>query len=408
MEVLSFQIFIWFFLALLLFVFEGFFSGSEMAFISVDPIKARQDPKIHFFVKHPDKLLVTTLLGTNLCVVANSAIFTYVLGNYFGYKDEYITIAIVSPLVLVFGETIPKTIARSRPYAFSKKVAVLFSMVYYAFSPFTSALLKLMRFFGQESLTRDIRLSREALSLIIEREANTEIEETEKELIQRIMDLRNIRAREVMKPIVQVMALEENDTVEKAVRLAKDSGYTRFPVYSKHIYNINKILNVFSLLDASLSEPVALYAQDAYFVPEFKNVWSIFLEMQAKKQPICVVVDEFGAALGIITVEDILEEVVGEIEDEYDLFYSRGEKIVKIDDRTYEVSGDTELDILEEVVGISFPKEDIYETVSGLLMFFMEKIPSKGEICKIGNAYFLVMDADEKRIRKVRLEIRDG
>ncbi len=408
MDSLPFTLFIWFALALFLLVLEGFFSGSEMAFISVDPIKARQNPKVHFFVRHPDKLLVTTLLGTNLCVVANSAIFTYVLGKYFGFRDEYLTIAIVSPLVLIFGETIPKTIARARPHAFSQRVVTLFSWIYLLFSPFTSAVLKLMGFFGQENLTRDIRLSREALSMIIEKEMDTEIEETEKELIQRIMDLRNIRAREVMKPIVQVMALEKNDTVEKAIKLAKDSGYTRFPVYNKHIYDIDQILNVFSLIDASLSEPVSLYAQDAYFVPEFKNVWSIFLEMQAKKQPICVVVDEFGAAVGIITVEDILEEVVGEIEDEYDLYYSEGEKIVKIDDKTYEVSGDTELDILEEVVGISFPKEDVYETVAGLLMFFMEKIPSKGEFCKIGNAVFLITDADKKRIKKVRLEIRDG
>ena len=402
------MLFFWLFIAVVLLLFECFFSGSEMAFISVDPLKVRNHREIHYFIRHSDRLLITTLLGTNFCVVANSSILTYILGRYFGVKEEYIVVAILSPVVLIFGETIPKSVARARPYAFTRRVAHVFASVYIVLSPLTKVFLKISQLFGQEGLTRDVRLSREALSLIIEGESVSEIEDTEKELIQRIMDLRNIRAREVMKPIVQVMALNESCTVEEAVVFAYKFGYTRFPVYRNHIYNITGILNIFSLIEASLADKISSYIQDAFFVPEFKNVWSIFLEMQERKHPICVVVDEFGAALGIITVEDILEEVFGEIEDEYDLSFSKGEKIVKLDDKTYLVSGDVELDMLEEILGISLPKKDVYETVSGLLMYFMEKIPSNGEVIKIENVLFEVLESDGKRVLKVRMEKLNG
>ncbi len=402
------MLFFWLFIVVVLLLFEGFFSGSEMAFISVDPLKVRNNREIHYFIQHPDRLLITTLLGTNFCVVANSSILTYVLGKYFGIKEEYIAVAILSPLVLIFGETIPKSVARARPYAFTARISHIFASIYIVLSPLTKIFLKISQLFGQEGLSRDVRLSREALSLIIEKESVSEIEDTEKELIQRIMDLRNIRAREVMKPIVQVMALNESSTVEEAVIFAHKFGYTRFPVYRNHIYNIVGILNIFSLIEASLKDKISSYIQDAFFVPEFKNVWSVFLEMQEGKHPLCVVVDEFGAALGIITVEDILEEVFGEIEDEYDLSHSKGEKIVKLDDKTYVVSGDVELDMLEEVLKISLPKKDVYETVSGLLMYFMEKIPSRGEVIRIENVLFEVLESDGKRVLKVKMEKLNG
>ena len=388
---MTYVVVFWVFFTVLFLFLEGFFSGSEMAFISLDPIKARSDEKLMFFVKHPEKLLITTLFGTNLCVVANSSFFTYMAKRYFGVNNELLTVVVLSPLILIFGETIPKSIAKTIPYRFSKRVVGLFSIAYFIFSPVVEVFSRIFRLLGYGEYTREVHISREDISSLMEEETLTsEIEEEEKELIQNLIALRGIKAREIMKPIVYVASLEERDSVLKAVVLARDTGYTRFPVYKEHIYNITGILNVFSLIDAELGESISSYVQPAYFVPEYKDAWQILIEMQENRLSLCVVVDEYGAALGLITIEDILEEVVGEIEDEYDLFSYRGDKLIRVSKNEYIVSGDLEIDLLEEELGIKFPREEVYETVGGLVLYYAGRIPREGEEFIINNVAFVI------------------
>ena len=392
------------FVVLLLLFLEGFFSGSEIAFLSLPPVKVKEDQRILFFLNNTEKLLATTLLGTNLCVITNSAFVTYILKKKYALDGEIYTVLILSPLVLLLGETIPKTLAKNRPESFSKKVIPVFSVVYKIFSPVSLFFIQLLKLLGQEGLSKELIVSREELPEIIEAEKNTDIKQREKELIQAILNLRHIRAKEVMKPIIQVRTLEKSHSVKNAVEIASQTGYTRFPVYEEHIYNIKGILNVFDLIDAPLESEISPFVKAASFVPETETVWNILKEMQDSHTPLVIVVDEYGAATGLITIEDILEELVGEIADEYDLFSSPQEKIVEESDGSYLVLGDAPVDLVEERLKLGLPKREAYETLAGLVMYLLDRMPKKGDKVSVGNCDLIVEDADERHIKKIRVK----
>ncbi len=382
---------------------EGFFSGTEIAFLSLPPVKGRGDSRIRFFIENADRLLATTLLGTNLCVIANSSYITYLMKKHLGIGQEFYIVLVVSPLVLVLGETIPKTIARNRPELVARTNVALFSIFYRLFLPVTGLLIKLLRMMGQEGLAKELIIKREDLPHIIDTHEETDIKEGEKELIASILKLKEIRAREVMKPIIHVRTLEAHHSVKMAVETFNQTGYTRLPVYEEHIYNIRGILNVFDVLDAPMEEEVGRHIKRALFVPETETVWMVLKQMQESKSPIAIVVDEYGAASGLITVEDVLEELVGEIADEYDLFRDYG-KIEEREDGTIVVPGDIPVDVVNERAGLELPEGEAYETVAGLVMYLMDRMPKVGERVFVGDYQIEVVEADHTHIKK--LEIR--
>lgn len=391
---------------ILLLLLEGFFSGSEIAFLSLPPVKGKADAKTSFFLNHTERLLATTLLGTNLCVITNSAFLTYVLKEHFGINNELYTVLILSPLILIFGETIPKTIAKNRPYLFTQKVLPVFAVMYKILSPLSLPFIHLLRLLGQEGLTRELIVSREELPTLISSEEETDIKVEEKEIIKSILSLKQKRAKDVMKPIFKVRTLETKHTVKTAIETAKHTGYTRFPVYEEHIYNIKGIVNIFDLINAPLKDEVGKYINKRHslFVPETETIWNVLKQMQSeKKTPIAIVVDEHGAATGLITVEDILEELVGEIADEYDLFAREQAEIQVLEDNTLVVPGDIRIEEVEKALGINLPKSDLYETVAGLIMYHLDRIPKKGEELTVGNVKFKVLECDEKQIKKVKV-----
>ncbi len=383
-----------------LLLLEGFFSGSEMAFISLPPVKAKNNKGILFFIRNTDKLLATTLLGTNLCVIANSSLVTYLVRKHLHTENELITVALLSPLVLVFGETIPKTIARNRPELFTKVAVVPFALAYKLLLPFSTPFLAILKLLGQEDLSRELSIKREDLPVIIQPGEQSDIKEGEKELIKSIIGLREVRVKEAMKPIIQVRTLEVNHKVKTAVETAQQTGCTRFPVYEEHIYNIRGILAVFDLLDAPLDAGIKDFVKPALFVPETETVWNALRQMQEKRTPIAIVVDEYGAATGIITVEDTLEELVGEIADEYDLLLPSA-KIEKVGEGVYLVPGNLPVDDLEKELGVNLPKRESYETVAGLIMFLLDRMPQPGDKVALEDVELVVKEADERKVKLV-------
>ena len=388
-------------IVILLLLLEGFFSGTEIALLSLHPIKAK-NPKVLFFLKNTERLLATTLLGTNLCVIANSSYVTYILRKYWGIENEIYTVLILSPLVLIIGETIPKTIAKNRPEALINANIELFTMAYKILSPLSAPFTQLLKLMGQEGIKRELTIKREDLPHIIDTRQKTDIKEGEKRLIESILRLREIRAKEIMKPIIKVRTLEVHHTVKMAVETFNQTGYTRLPVYEEHIYNIKGIVNVFDLIEAPLEEEVGRYIKKALFVPETETAWSILKQMQNQKLPLAIVVDEYGAASGLITVEDTLEELVGEIADEYDLFSGVGE-IVEIDGSCYIIPADIPVDEVCEKIKVELPKREAYETLSGLLMYMLDRVPKVGDKISIDGIELEVIEADEKKVKKVKL-----
>ena len=402
-------------LSLLLLLLEAFFSGSEIALLSSDLVKigelAREgDPrakKVNFFLRHPERLLSTTLLGTNLCVVLNASIVTYLISTRVTRgHSEWMTTLILSPMVLVLGETLPKSFFQRRPTSFALKVVVPLSWAYIVFRPFSTSLLLLARLAvpGWRGIDQRFYFTRDDLALLVENdEGVVQLEEEEKEIIHRVISLPQVRVRETLKPINQVVVLEEGEPVLRAAEIFHQWGYSRVPVYSGHVYNVIGVVTIYDLLrveDPTL--PVGAVKRPAYFVPEYKRVDELLQEMKERRVPMAVVVDEYGATIGITTVEDLVEELVGEIEDDFDVPLHEVREVVE-KDGGYLVDARIRLDFLKEEWGVELPKEDVYETLAGFLMYRLGRVPREGEEMVLDGWRFRIVEADDRSIKKVWL-----
>ncbi len=406
-------------LSLLLLLLEAFFSGSEIALLSSDLVKigelAREgDPRarrVDFFLRRPERLLSTTLLGTNLCVVLNASLITYLLSSRAAHgHSEWMTTLILSPLVLVFGETIPKSLSQRRPTSLALRVITPLSWAYVVFRPFSSSILALARLGvpGWKGIDQRFYFTREDLAFLVgNQEGVVCLDEEEKEIIYKVITLPRVRVRETLKPINQVVVLEEGETVMRAVEIFHQWGYSRVPVYSGHVYNVVGVVTIYDLLkveDPSLS--VGNVKRPAYFVPEYKRVDELLQEMKEMRVPMAVVVDEYGATIGITTVEDLVEELVGEIEDDFDVPLHQVREVQEMEGG-YLVDARIRLDFLKDEWGIELPKEDVYETLAGFLLFRLGRVPQEGEEVVLEGWLFRIVEADPRSIKRVWLgEVR--
>jgi len=402
-------------LSILLLLLEAFFSGSEIALLSSDLVKIGElerngDPrarKVNFFLRHPERLLSTTLLGTNLCVVLNASIVTFLLSSLLKRgHSEWMTTLVLSPMVLIFGETIPKSLFQRRPTSLALKVVVPLSWAHVIFRPFSASLLVLARMAvpGWRGIDQRFYFTREDLALLVENDQGAvQLEEEEKEIIHRVISLPQVRVRETLKPINQVVVLEEGEPVLRAVEIFHQWGYSRVPVYSGHVYNVVGVVTIYDLL--KVDDPtvvVGTVKRPAFYVPEYKRVDELLQEMKERRVPMAVVVDEYGATIGITTVEDLVEELVGEIEDDFDVPLHQVREVVE-QDGGYLVDARIRLDFLRNEWGIELPKEEVYETLAGFLMYRLGRVPREGEEVTLDGWRFRIVKADDRSVKKVWL-----
>lgn len=391
----------------------AFFAGSEFGMVSLDKSKLKMEAgrdkrkrEIYEFVTNPDNVLGTTLIGTNLCLVIVSSLFTA-----FVVKREILTEAqatiILSFVVLVFADILPKTIVRQNPdqkiskvFGIIKFSARLFYPITWLISKFNNAIFKL---FGLKLRDTKGIFTKEDLSYLL-REAETEGEVTseERELVKDVLDFRDLTAKNIMTPRTNVTAVHQDAPLREVIELSQKKGFTRFPVYSKDLDHIEGVLVVHDILRAKdLSEPVKNYMQEAFFVPEVMKATVLLKELQYRKKPLAIVVDEYGGTAGLITIEDLLEELVGEIEDEYD---AEEKDIYKLNENTLLVDGDVELERLIEDYGLKLEKGD-YETIAGYLIYKAERIPKYDEKIKVKNYEFVIKQVSSKKIEKILIKI---
>ena len=261
----------------------------------------------------------------------------------------------------------------------------------------------LKNLFKKENSTED-----EIKQLVEEDEQVGQLEKNQREMINNIFEFGEKQAQDVMTHRKSIAAIDSTATVQEAFDFIMNESYSRYPVIDGDIDNIMGILHIRDLLKVyvdeqkrckQLSEIKDQVLFDAYYIPETRNISLLFKEMQSKKVHIAVVVDEYGQTAGIVTMEDILEEIVGNIQDEYD---EEEELIIKQADGTYIVDGMTQLEDLEELLGISFNEED-YDTINGYLIDCLDRIPSEDEECQVefGGYLFHVLSVDNNTIRKV-------
>jgi len=261
-----------------------------------------------------------------------------------------------------------------------------------------------LRILGQEGEARPF-VTREELQLLLQTETGpTDMKPHEKTMIRRIFRFADTRVKEVMIPLVDVVALESTSTVGEAIASVRQENYSRYPVFEERIDNITGVVHSFDLLLASeRGQTIQPYIRPISFFPETKPIDELLLELQRKQEALAVVVDEYGGAVGIVTVEDILEEVVGEIDDEYDtappLFRRVGPKAFLVNARM-------EIDHINEILKLGVPKGD-YETLGGFVLNRLGRVPLAGESFRYRKMLFEVKKANERAVQEVLISLRD-
>ena len=417
----------WSFRIIIIFIFlflSAFFSGCEVALFSLDKRKLKSnldsntliERYLLTLVEHPRRLLVTILVGNTIVSVAAS-IVAVSLALDIQSKTNLppglvlsLQIIILTILIILFAELTPKVWASKNPFRFSKFASVplyWFSAVIY---PVSETLTEIIRFIvskinfnkGKTAIsTEEIRELAE-----LGHEMGT-LEEEEHGIIQSIVSIKSVTVHEVMTPRVDMTVIPSDITFTELVDLIKDSGHSRIPVYKDSLDNIVGIAYAKDVLpfirrNGKSEFNVMKIVRNAMFIPKTKIINDLMYEFQDKKMHIAIVVDEYGGTAGLITLEDIIEEIVGEIRDEYD---KEENPVSKIDDNKYLVMGKIPIDELNELLNtnISQQKED-YETLAGLVLNNAGHIPKEGYNFNLENFKFTVKEVTKKRINKVLIE----
>jgi putative hemolysin len=403
---------------LLLVFLEGFFSGSEIALVSADKVAIRTErdrgsrshAMLARFLDAPERILTTTLVGTNISVVTTTTVFALLLRQSFEHAGkpepnvEGLTVLLLTPLVLVFGELIPKSLFRQNADRVAPLVIHPLSWLSWALFPVVSLVRGLTRTLV-EMLGGDgdsnTAVSREELRVLLDQGRSETIEPREVRMIQRVFDFHEVIVKEVMRPLINVVAVEESETLEQAVAHFVESGYSRLPVFHERVDNIIGVLHAMDLMQAdSMEGPVAALKRPVTYVPATQKVEALLEDLQGRRHGVAIVVDEYGGAEGMVTVEDILEEIVGEIEDEHD---DPSPDILQRGERTWMVSARVEIDRLNEALSLELPEGD-YETLGGFLLERLGRIPSEGEAVETPDATLTVHRANPRSIEAVMVE----
>ena len=366
---------------------EGFFSGSEIAIVSTNRIRLRHKAdrgderarRLLELLETPDKLLATTLVGTNVSVVVSTTLAAAALIHLFGTSGELYALLIMWPLTLIFGEVVPKTLFQENADRISLHVVRPLRWAMVCFQPLILTVGGLARLLvARKEVPRSPFVTKEEIeSLLGSAERDVELEAGERRMIRRIFEFGDTSVKEVMVPLVDLVAVAAEATPEEVIAKVTESGFSRIPVYRDEIYNIIGIINAFDLI--TLPEDVTTIEgiiRPVHYVPEAKRKDDLLRELQHRQMQLAVVVDEYGGAMGIATVEDLLEEIVGEIHDEYDASRAWYEEFP---DGSYLVDARMELDNMKEEFGLDLPRGD-YETLGGFLVNYLETIPRPGKV----------------------------
>ena len=411
-----------------LIIFSAFFSGSEVAFFSIDKKKAKDLLSDHSLIlkyslrllEYPRRLLVAILIGNNVVNIAASIIsVTIALGiaKDANLSEELVItvqIILLTAVIILFGELIPKIWATKAPLSFMKAVAFPLYWISALIFPVSELITELLVVFYKFIKTDKSKgaLTREDIHHLakIGHERGT-LEDHEQELIQSLVSVKTVIVREIMRPRVDMVAVSTDSSLEEVLQTISESGHSRIPLYKEDLDEIVGIIYAKDLLkflkDKTQKErfrPLTI-ARKALFIPETKLSNELMKEFQEKKMHLAIVVDEYGGTSGLVTLEDILEEIIGEIRDEYD---KEEEEISKISENTYIAKGSISISELNENLnlGIDLSNAD-YDTLGGFVFNQAEEIPKEGYSFEFNQTRFTVKEVANKRIKKIQIDMKN-
>ena len=418
------QRFIWEFVFLfVLIMLSAFFSLSETAITAIGKFrtkqllqkKARGAKFLSKLKDNPSKLLGTVLVANNIVNIGASALVTSIVIRYLesiGFGGEAVSVGIATGvmtfLILIFGEISPKTIAIKKAEKLALFAAPYIDVLGTIIRPltqlFTFLSYPIIKLFGGEIPEKGPFLSREEIKLILSlSEREGAIEEEERAMISSIFEFTTTAARQVMTPRPDMQCLEVNDSIDKAIKLIIEGGHSRIPVYEGNIDNIVGVVYAKELLNVTQKPDggkLKDYMRPVLFVPETKKIDELLHQMQAARTHLAIIVDEYGVTAGLVTLEDIIEEIVGEIYDEFE----KEEKIFeKIADNTWIVDARQSIGSVNKHLGINLPEGE-YDTISGFIIGLLGKVPAVGNSVTYDNIIISVERILRRRITRVRIE----
>ena len=396
-------------IGLLLFL-SALFSGSETALVSLDSIKIkrlqRQNKDIKYLqrlLSNPSRFLTTILIGNTLVNIMLSTVLTSILVRTLGDRGLAVSIGIATFLLLIFGEVTPKTFAIKQAESFSYNVArplEIFARIIYPLRLIFSRLATMFIKTVGIRLDKEPTLTQEELKSVIElSHKHGAVKENEKEMIQSVLELTQTDVQTIMTPRPDIKALSLEKNQKQALEFLKNIKHSKIPIYRDSIDNITGVLYAKDLFFSPERDFRSLI-RPAVFVPETKKIDELLKDFQSQNSKIAIVVDEYGNTYGLVTLEDILEEVVGEI---YDEFETKEKFIEKLDDNTFRISGKTPIDFVNEELNINIPEGD-YDTIAGYMLFLFEKIPQERESVRKGSLYFSIEKLAGRRIKSIILK----
>ena len=403
---------------LLLLAGSSFFSSAETALMSLSKIRIRHMLEegvkgaklVHKLISTPNKLLGTILVGNNIVNIGASALATSLAITYFGASGVTVATIFMTVLVLIFGEITPKTLAAQN----AEKVAIKVSKPIYFLMNILGPVIKFINFITT-GLIRLLGGNVEGnQALITEDELKTMINVSheegvldvdERQMIQNVFDFTDATVSEVMVPRTAVSFLSSQSSKEEVYEIFKQEQYSRMPIFHETRDNVVGILHVKDLifLDQDAQFNLSQLMKKPFFTYEFKKIAELFEEMRKGRHGLAVVLDEYGGTVGIVSMEDLVEEIVGDIHDEYDI---ATESIRVIKENEYVIDGATRLEDVEEEIGVSFVAEGV-ETTGGYVIHQLGRLPASGETIELDGMRIVVLNVVKNRIASIRLFLLD-
>jgi gliding motility-associated protein GldE len=408
----------------LLILLSGLVSGSEVAFFSLSPSQlATFDPKnkrsrgIGQFLDEPEKLLGTILVGNNLFNVAFIIVSYFVINKLFDFHDNMLietlfNIVIITSVLVMFGEILPKTYAAKHNVKMAHKTVSLLKVLYVINSPLVNLLNASSEIVHKRLSRKESYMTDADIDQAIELTVGTESTEANKQILKGIVKFGNTSVKQIMQPRLDVVAIDQTLDFHALINIVRDCGYSRIPVYEGDFDNITGLLyakDLLAYLDRGPDFRWQKLQRKAFYVPESKKIDDLLEEFRHRRVHMAVVVDEYGGASGIVTLEDVLEEVIGEIKDEFD--DAQEIQYKKMDDKSYLFHGKTQLYDVCRVVGIPTDTFDKVrgdaDTLAGLILEMTGALPKSGDVIEFDKYSFKIITVNNIRIVRVQLTIRD-
>ena len=401
---------------IILLALSAFFSSAETAFISVDRFALRQliqegnkrAKRVSKILEDKDAMISTILIGNNIVNLSASALTTTLV--YEVYGNEFVSLAtgILTILVLMFGEIMPKTLAGK----YAEKIAMVYAPILYVLIKLMTPVIWIvnligsifMRVFGIETKTSDAVVTEDVLKTMLDMSLeDDQIEPEEHEIINNVLEANDSCARDIMVPRSNVVGITDEMTYDEVFETFKREKYSRLVVLNKER---EKVLGILHIKDVVFINPdefdMHSMLRTPYFTYETKKTQDLLTELQQSANSMAIVLDEYGGLAGVLTVEDIIEEYVGQIRDEYDEDELR--QIEKIEDDVYGVEGALNLDDLNDVLGLELQSEN-YNSVGGYIIEKLDELPKSGDVLESDGVRFEVVDVEDNRIEKVMITI---